>query len=265
MTKPCLEIDPEALTLDPKHAAARGESLRDQYEAADPFPHVVIDNFLPESLAQECLERFPDLEKSESFYESEPEFRKASYSPDTLHPRLRDVFHLANSAPFLRFLGELTGIEGLISDPYFRGGGLHETIRGGRLDVHADFNFHSIMRVERRINVLIYLNRDWNPEWAGQLELWDSEAKNKIKAIDPVFNRCVIFNTTSDSMHGHPEPLKTPEGVSRRSMALYYYTSTWDETKNAHKTKYPRHNRNSIRSLAKRGVLSMKKKLGKTK
>lgn len=265
MTKPFLEIDPHTLTLDPGHAAARGESLREQYRAARPFPHVVIDDFLPEALAEDCLRLFPDLGQSESFFESEPEFRKAAYNPDALPPRLRSFFYMANAAPFLRFVSGLTGIGGLVPDPYFRGAGLHETLRGGRLDVHADFNLHNIMGVERRINILIYLNRDWDPAWAGQLELWDAAATHRIKAVDPVFNRCVVFDTTSSSMHGHPEPLKTPEGRSRRSMALYYYTASWDETKSAYKTRYPRHNRNSIRSLARRGVLSIRKRLGKTK
>jgi hypothetical protein len=110
--------------------------------------------------------------------------------------------------------------------------------QGGHLSVHADFNYHQRLHVERRINVLIYLNKDWKDEYGAQLELWDTDMKSRVKSYVPAFNRCVIFNTTSDSNHGNPQPVNHPDGVSRRSIALYYYTATWNNTKRKHTTHF---------------------------
>ena len=106
------------------------------------------------------------------------------------------------------------------------------------MSVHADFNYHAPLNVERRINVLIYLNKDWKDEYGGQLELWDVDMKTRVKSIVPLFNRCVIFNTTSTSNHGNPEPVDHPDGRPRRSIALYYYTATWDGARRKHTTQF---------------------------
>jgi hypothetical protein len=109
---------------------------------------------------------------------------------------------------------------------------------GGHLSIHADFNLHPILRLERRINVLIYLNKDWLPEYGGQFEFWDTEMKERKLTVDPLFNRCVIFNTTSNSYHGNPNPVNHPGGKSRMSIALYYYTATWEDSKRLHTTQF---------------------------
>jgi hypothetical protein len=106
------------------------------------------------------------------------------------------------------------------------GGGFHEISTGGLLGVHADFRLHRRLNLSRRLNMLIYLNRDWRIEWGGQLGLWDRTGKREIQKIDPLFNRCVVFNTDAHSYHGHPEPLKCPSDVTRKSIALYYYTAS---------------------------------------
>src|SRR5204863_6284010 len=116
-------------------------------------------------------------------------------------------------------------IEGLIPDPYLFGGGLHQIERGGVLSVHADYNFHPVMHVDRRLNLLVYLNESWDPSWGGDLELWDRDMRRAVKTIEPVAGRCVIFGTTDFSYHGHPDPLTCPPEVTRRSLALYYYTN----------------------------------------
>ena len=138
----------------------------------------------------------------------------------------------------MKFLEGLTGIEGLIPDPYFVGGGFHETKNGGHLSIHADFNYHKVLKLERRINVLIYLNKDWQEEFGGQLELWNSNMSEKVKTVSPVFNRAVVFNTTGESFHGQPEPIQHPEGISRRSIALYYYTATWSDELRSRTTQF---------------------------
>jgi hypothetical protein len=118
------------------------------------------------------------------------------------------------------------------------GAGFHEIKNGGHLSVHADFNHHKPMNLERRINVLIYLNKDWKVEYGGQLELWDDDMKACQKSVVPLFNRCVVFNTTSTSNHGNPNAINHPQGIPRRSIALYYYTSTWSDEKRGHTTQF---------------------------
>lgn len=133
--------------------------------------------------------------------------------------------HFYNSfllPPWLQFLERITGIPNLIPDPYFFGGGFHNIPRGGFLKMHVDFNIHDKWRLDRRLNVLIFLNENWKPEWGGDLIL----GENAEVKIPPLFNTTVIFETTDKSWHGHPEPLTCPEGESRKSIALYYYTAT---------------------------------------
>ena len=151
---------------------------------------------------------------------------KRQILPEECDGPARQLFHFFNSRPMLEFLEGLTTIRGLIPDPYFIGGGFHETGRGGKLGIHADFRINEQLHLHRRLNVIIYLNEQWNPEWGGALELWDRHMKAKVRELMPVFNRCVVFNTDADSFHGHPDPLSTPEGVLRRSIALYYYTAS---------------------------------------
>ena len=125
----------------------------------------------------------------------------------------------------LRFLEGITNMQGLLPDPYFAGGGFHEISSGGLLGIHADFRVNEGLQLIRRVNVLIYLNKNWQDAYGGKLELWDKSMQNKVKEVAPLFNRCVIFNTDADSFHGHPEPLTTPPDITRKSIALYYYTA----------------------------------------
>lgn len=202
-----------------------GESLSHLYQKVTPFPHIVIDNFLPENIIQKLLDEFPEHEEPQLALHQEK--NKTNYNPDQLKNGFtRSFFYALNSKPFIQFLESLTGIEALISDPHFLGGGFHETTKGGKLGVHADFNFNKSLNLRRRINVLIYLNKNWEEEYGGHIELWDKNMKTKVKQVLPVFNRCLIFNTTSSSFHGHPTPLNCPEHMSRKSLALYYYTSS---------------------------------------
>ncbi|MGH7009896.1 MAG: 2OG-Fe(II) oxygenase, partial [Caulobacteraceae bacterium] len=163
---------------------------------------------------------------------------KTQFNPDSLSIRARTLFYGFNARPFLRTIENITGIEGLIPDPYFLGGGFHETTQGGHLSIHADFNHHKPMDLERRVNVLIYLNDDWDESYGGCLELWDRGMKSRVQSYVPTCNRCVIFSTTTDSYHGNPEPVNHPRLVSRKSIALYYYTSTWTEEKRGQTTQF---------------------------
>lgn len=213
--------------FDEERAQAVAQGLRADYTAAGPFPHIVLDDFLPSEVIAQVEREFPKREACWDSFNREQERFKVSYDPNKLEPGLCPaLFQAFNSRPFLAFLETLTGIKGLLPDPYFVGGGLHETSRGGKLAIHADFNLHQPLNLQRRLNLLVYLNHDWQSEYGGQLELWDRGMTRREKAVDPLFNRCVIFNTDDDSFHGHPDPLNCPPDRTRRSMALYYYTAS---------------------------------------
>jgi hypothetical protein len=218
----------DGLRMDPKEARALGTMLSDDYRNADPFPHIVMDGILPDALIRQVREHFPvaKLEDDIVFEIGYGGQHKRQVMPEQCDAFLREFFHFMNSQPMLQFLEGLTGIDALLPDPYFNGGGLHETTRGGKLGVHADFRIHEQLHVQRRINLLIYLNETWQDEWKGQLELWNHAMTECRARVSPLWNRCVVFSTDADTWHGHPDELETPDGVSRRSVALYYYTAS---------------------------------------
>lgn len=218
----------DGLLLDPVMARSFGEALSARYQAAKPYPHIVIDDFLPEELANRILAQFPSAaQQGDKLYDKDyTGAHKRQIAPIDCNAYLRNVFAFLNAAPILQFLEGLTGIQGLIADPYYNGGGFHEISRGGRLGIHADFRINEQLRLSRRLNMLIYLNRDWQAEYGGNLEIWQRDMKRRAFSIPPLFNRCVIFNTDKDSYHGHPDPLNTPADITRRSIALYYYTAS---------------------------------------
>jgi Rps23 Pro-64 3,4-dihydroxylase Tpa1-like proline 4-hydroxylase len=216
------------VALDAIECLQESRSLSDSYRNASPFPHIVVDDFLEPDILREVVAEFPSRE-NKAFFDRDQERLKYQFHPQEVSSGLvRNFFAELNGAAFLGFLEELTGIAGLISDPHFAGGGLHETRRGGHLGVHADFNVHGRLKLERRLNLLIYLNEDWPDEYGGELELWDQEMKQCAVRVKPIFGRAVIFNTALDSYHGHPDPLNCPDERSRRSIATYYYTAVED-------------------------------------
>lgn len=211
--------------FDAGQARAAGAGLAAGYAAADPFPHAVIDDLIDPALLAALLPGFPDRD-GKRFFDRDQERFKYQFGPDEVGDAgLRNLLAELNGAAFIGFLEALTGIEGLIPDPWYLGGGLHETLPGGHLSVHADFNMHPHMKVERRINLLIYLNEGWQADWGGALELWDRQMRAARVTVAPLLGRAVIFDTDADSYHGHPEPLACPPGRSRRSIATYYYTA----------------------------------------
>jgi hypothetical protein len=213
------------LYLDPRALAQAAAEHRDSYARAEPFPHTVLDDLLPEDALDLALEAFPNADTNVwKEYENYYEVKLEAQGEERLGDDLSLLLYQFNSAPFLRFLEDLTGIEALLPDPYFSGGGLHQVVRGGKLGVHADFSRHGQLPLHRRLNVLIYLNRDWKEEYGGDLELWDADRTRCRRKIAPIFNRMVVFTVTDWSFHGHPEPLTCPEGRTRKSIALYYFT-----------------------------------------
>jgi 2OG-Fe(II) oxygenase superfamily len=218
----------DGLKLNTKLARTLGENLSGEYCFAEPYPHIVIDNFLPVELAEKIMQNFPEepLQHDVNHEGGYAGHHKRQILPSDCNRFMRELFDFLNSAPILQFLEGLSTIEGLIPDPYFEGGGLHETSRGGKLGIHADFRIQKKLSLSRRLNMLIYLNKEWKDEYEGKLEIWDASVTTKYKSVSPVFNRCVIFNTDAESYHGHPEALSTPNHITRRSIALYYYTAS---------------------------------------
>jgi hypothetical protein len=199
----------------------------EEYRANTPYPHIFFDDFLPLDAAEAALLHFPRPEEADwHAYTDLNQRRKLAFEGVAKLPApVRDVLFFLNSQPMLSFLETLTGIQGVLPDPYYTGGGLHQTRPGGLVEVHADFSYHPRLRLDRRINVLVYLNKGWKEEYGGHLELWDKEVRRAEKKILPVFNRCAIFSTTSVSFHGHPKPLTCPAGQTRKSLATYYYSN----------------------------------------
>lgn len=216
-------IDSGVVVFNEDECRAVGKSLNDQYVSANPFPNIVLDDFLSPELLRKVVSEFPKSDGKTHFDRSQ-ERLKYQYPPSEWGgPITHSLFSAFNSEAFVGFLEEMTGISGLIVDPSFVGGGLHETKRGGHLGVHADFNQHVRLNVVRQLNLLVYLNDDWDESYGGNLELWDKGMKTREVSVSPVMGRAVVFTTTLDSYHGQPDPVMCPPELSRRSMALYYY------------------------------------------
>lgn len=203
------------------------DELSKRYQKASPYPHIVLENFLNPEVLNDCIAEFNKLNETDGWinYKHYNENKRGLNKLDLLPETIKGTINELNSPEFLEFLSKLTGIKDLQKDDGLEGGGIHQSTRGGYLNIHADFTVHPHHRNwQRRVNVLVYLNKEWEEAWGGKLELWDKQMKACEAAVLPVFNRCVIFNTDADSYHGHPEPMTCPEGVFRRSIALYYYT-----------------------------------------
>lgn len=232
------ELDANLLYLSVAKAGEIGRRYANEYQSNKPYNYICIDNFLPHAVCQALREEALKLSEKAPEHSSPQEHLKAAYNPDTMSIYVRSVFGALNSLSFLSFLEEMTGIRGLIPDPYYKGGGIHRTNNGGYLGVHADFNHHKQMNLERRLNVLIYLNPDWKPEYGGAFEIWTDDMKEQVAVFTPVMNRMCCFSTSSTSMHGNPTPVNHPSGSPRISVALYYYTATWTESHVSHSTLF---------------------------
>lgn len=196
------------------------------YRSAAPFPHTVLDDVLVPSAFDKAVGEFPGID--DAFWKGYIHVNETKYShtsPDVWGPTLHDVAKEFCSPQFVAYLERLTGIENLMPDWSMDGGGLHQTLRGGHLNIHADFTtHHDHENWARRVNILLYLNEEWPDEWGGKLELWDKDMTACQAKVTPAGNRMLVFTTDVDTFHGHPDGLTCPPDVARRSMALYYFT-----------------------------------------
>jgi len=206
------------------------------YQSNIPYPHIVIDDFIKDDKLMDAIvaeyEQFDDLNRFNNTLEDKYYCDVSEKFP----PSTKALFNFFNSEVFTAFLEDLTGIQDIIANKDASGGGMHVIKDGGKLGIHIDFNKkHGL---ERRLNVLLFLNKEWKPEYGGHLELWSIDDEGKLKShkkVSPHFNRIAIFNTSETSFHGHPNPLTCPNDVSRKSMASYFFTEA-DNEDNAHGT-----------------------------
>lgn len=222
-----MDIGQEVELLPYDRLSSIAAAMKDQYQSADPFPHIAIDNFLDAAVFEKLAADFPGPEADLWYKFKSGKENKKLQSRDhrNLPWGFKLFFNEVNGPDFVRFLEELTGIGDLVPDPHLYGGGLHQTLPGGHLGMHVDYNFHTDWKLDRRLNAILYMNSDWDEAWGGHLELWDKEMQGCVDRIAPAPNRLVIFNTSETSWHGHPSPLTCPAGRSRRSIALYYYSN----------------------------------------
>ena len=227
------------------------------YRSADPFPHLIEDGLFNPAILDRVAGEFEAMDRGGWHHSQATHERKwSTEDPREMGPFTSALIAQLNAGPFVSFLEELTGIAGLVPDPHLRGGGLHEIRHGGLLGVHADFNIHPRLRLYRRLNLLVYLNKDWQQEWGGALELWDRGGQQCVRTIQPVFNRAVLFDTSNFSYHGHPHPLACPPERSRKSVALYYYAleSPGEADRTAHGTIFLETNPAVVSTIASDGL-----------
>lgn len=215
--------------INPAHGDLKtlAEKFKNNYANAIPYPSISFKDFFDKDMLDGVLSEFEDLDKGATLkYETPNEIKLASKGESRFGDKTKQFVHYLNSEPFLEFLQVLTGIEEtLVPDPFFEGGGFHQTKAGGFLKIHADFNKHKLTKLDRRLNILIYLNKDWKEEYGGYFEMWDKDMTKCVGKFAPEFNTLAMFNTTDFTYHGLPNPLTCPPDRSRKSIALYYYSN----------------------------------------
>ena len=194
-----------------------------------PFKHLIIDNLIDENFAKKCMQDFPKTKQKKLWEKSniksiEVKYRSVWNSEFDIPENIVGLVRILNSSIFLKALSKVFSIPKIMPDPYFTGGGLNVTERGGLLDVHVDGNYHDASGLNRRINILLYFNPGWKKSWGGEFGIYSNNGKKCVKKIEPIFNRMVAFDTHDFSYHGLPNPLNFPKNKSRKSLILYYYT-----------------------------------------
>jgi len=210
-----------------------GASLKEGYRSADPFPHCCVDNLISDELLEEVLNEVPAPHKTKKWIALEEEGKShmkliSKSAEKSLGPHTKYLVNCLSSPSFLAFLEELTGIDGLIPDPYLWAAGLHQIGSGGFLEIHADFYKYKKLNLYRRLNLLLYLNKDWQEDYHGHLELWDKNMQKRAAYL-PIWNRTLISIIAPHAYHGFPHPIQCPEDMTRKSLAIWYYTSALPE------------------------------------
>jgi hypothetical protein len=215
------------------------EKLNKFFTSAEPFPYVVIPNFLNSEVAEQIEQEFPQADDPLWFRYNNPIERKLAQNYLNRLPfHTRKVLENLNTPETVQLMTQLTGFQNLEADPYLHGGGIHGHPRGGKLDMHLDYSIHPMSRKERRVNLIVYLAKNWKPEYGGGLQLWDRDLK-QCRFTAPVdFNVAVLFRTSDISYHGLPDPVKCPEGMMRKSLAVYYVSEPRSDVTHRYKAQF---------------------------
>ncbi len=230
------------------------EKLHQDYLHAQPCKHVVMDNFLRPEVAEQLFNNFPKLDTLNVKRKSLNEKKSEDYHFERFHPVFQDVKDVIMSAEFCHeLIGKITGLKGLFVTTDNTGAGVHQGGNGSYVDIHIDYNMSTKFNAWRRLNLLVYLNKDWQDEYGGALELWDKDMKNCDKMILPYFNRAVLFYTDENAPHGYRK-MSLPEGVTRKSFYSYFYTQVEEGVEYRDSTFIARPDE----SFMKRALTSMK-------
>jgi Rps23 Pro-64 3,4-dihydroxylase Tpa1-like proline 4-hydroxylase len=213
------------------------QDLHKQFNAGLPYRHLAIDNFLEPVFAETLYANFPGFDKMSRNYQGLNEHKSEGAGFDQFHPAFTQLRAALNTPEFYKALSAITGIENLYSVEDALGMGVHQGGNGSYLDIHIDFNIHSVRNIHRRVNLLIFLNKDWLDSYGGKLELWNKDVSKLEKAYLPSFNRCVIFETSEISYHGYGK-ITVPEGLTRKSFYGYFYTDLRDGAAGYHDTVF---------------------------
>ena len=216
--------------------------LRGRFTGADPYPHVVIEGLLRNGIAEAAGAAFPTPDADLwTHYRHINEDKLGSPHRDRFPRAVSDVVAALQTPEFVSWLGRLTGTPGLFPDPSLEGAGMHRSGPGGFLHVHTDFQRHHHHPGWRRtVNLILFLNPDWDAEWGGAIELWTRDMQRCARSVLPHANHAVIFKSDGHSFHGHPEPLRCPPDRARKSLALYYYTQVDSPLDHEHSRFAPR-------------------------
>jgi Rps23 Pro-64 3,4-dihydroxylase Tpa1-like proline 4-hydroxylase len=225
MTRSTSDAGAVSAPIDFERLESHMSELRSEYELAAPWPHLVLDEFLRPDVATQAAASFPPLGTKRLRLARLLEARTHESHVASEQPAIASILQALQSERFTAFLAEITGIGDLLPDPECAGAGMHQGARGSYLHLHADHNTHpSDPARYRRVNVLLYLNERWEPNWNGDLDLWDRAAGIRVKSILPSFNRCAILTVDDTAFHGYG-PLRVPRNLTRKAIAAYYYSA----------------------------------------
>lgn len=205
------------------------DSLRNQYSTAEPFQHIIIDNFLTSEIAEEISGLYPDGLERYHLYNNPIEVKYSFDNISELDPKMEKIFYLLSTTVMERIFSSITGIK-LETDPYLNGAGLHLHPKNGRLGIHLDYEIHPISGKQRNLNIILYLSKDWKEDWNGHSELWNSDHSECIVKSPVKFNSALIFKTNEISWHGVSKKIMCPEGIYRKTLAFYYVSDKTDES-----------------------------------
>lgn len=208
---------------------AKIERLAIDFQAGKPYKHLVLDNFFRQDVADKLYDNFPSVEKLTKHWKGMNENKSEGSNFSDFDPIFTQVRNEIMSPEFAQWMEKVTGIKGVFVTDDSLGTGLHQGSDGSFLDIHVDFNIHHVKNVYRRLNFLVYLNKNWKEEYGGGMEMWNADMTKMEKVVMPLLNRVLIFETSEISYHGYSK-ITLPPGETRKSFYTYFYTPITDPT-----------------------------------